>query len=156
MKISRTLMALCIAVSVFMGAALIFAQAGQTSAPGTYKITIHMTGFRNEKGKAGTLVFCQPKGWPESNDDACRHGSVPIHNGQATAVYEGFKPGRYAIVALHDENENKKLDRNFLHIPKEGFGFPNGIKVNLTPPSWEAASVNVAGDTTVEIKMQYK
>lgn len=122
----------------------------------TYTLTIHMTGFRNGKGLAGVLVFCSPRGWPETNDDACRHGSVPIHNGDATIQFEGLKAGTYAAVALHDENKNKKLDRNFLGVPKEGFGFPNNIKVGLKTPSYEAASFQMNGDTKLEIKMQYK
>jgi uncharacterized protein (DUF2141 family) len=133
----------------------------QSNPPGdnqgdTYKLTIHMTGFRSEVGAAGVLVFCSPKGWPETNDDACRHGSVPIHNGEATISFDGLKKGTYAAVALHDENKNKKLDRNFLHIPKEGFGFPNNLHVGLSAPSYEAASFPINGNTTVEIKMQYK
>ena len=122
----------------------------------TYTLTIHMTGFRSGVGAAGVLVFCSPKGWPESNADACEHKSVPIQNGEATIKFDGLKAGTYAAVALHDENMNKKLDRNFLGIPKEGFGFPNNIKVGLRPPSYEAASFKVDGDTTVEIKIQYK
>jgi uncharacterized protein (DUF2141 family) len=122
----------------------------------TYTLTIHMAGFRSEKGVAGVLVFCSPQGWPERNDDACQHKSVPIHNGEATMFFNGIKPGTYAAVALHDENKNKKLDRNFIGIPKEGFGFPNNIHVGLTPPSYERASFKVNGDTKIEIKMQYK
>lgn len=122
----------------------------------TYTLTVHMTGFRSETGDAGVLVFCTPKGWPESNADACKHRSVPIHNGEATIQFDGLKAGTYAAVALHDENMNKKMDRNFLGIPKEGFGFPHDLKVGLRAPSWNAASFRVDGDTTIQIKMQYK
>jgi uncharacterized protein (DUF2141 family) len=150
----------------FIGALLllilsVIAASAQNKPPAdaqgtTYTLSIHMTGFRSAVGAAGVLVFCSPKGWPESNADACEHKSVPIENGEATIKFDGLKAGTYAAVALHDENMNKKLDRNFLGIPKEGFGFPNNIKVGLRPPSYEAASFKVDGDTAVEIKIQYK
>lgn len=148
----------CIVMFLLAGAVALPAQnnsPGETQGT-TYTLTIHMTGFRSEVGAAGVLVFCTAKGWPESNEDACEHKSVPIHNGEATIQFDGLKAGTYAAVGLHDENMNKKLDRNFLGIPKEGFGFPHDIKVGLRPPSWDAASFKVDGDTTIEIKMQYK
>jgi len=37
----------------------------------------------------------------------------------------GIPPGTYAIACYHDENDNGKLDTNFLGIPKEGTGASN-------------------------------
>ena len=41
-------------------------------------------------------------------------------------------------------------------FPKEGFGFANNPHVGLSAPAFSASTVKVTGDTTVEIKMQYK
>ena len=114
-----------------------------------------MTGFRNNVGNAGATIFNNPDGWPENNDKALHHNGVPIENGQATIKFQ-VPPGTYAIAALHDENKNHKLDRNFIGYPKEGFGFANNPHVGLKAPAFSAATVKVTGDTTVEIKMQYK
>tara|TARA_B100000795_G_scaffold26211_1_gene17411 strand:- start:670 stop:1092 length:423 start_codon:yes stop_codon:yes gene_type:complete len=57
-------------------------------------------------------------------------------------TYKGsFKipPGTYAIGAYIDENENEKLDTNFLSIPKEQYGFSNNAKA-FGIPKFEAAS----------------
>jgi uncharacterized protein (DUF2141 family) len=119
-------------------------------------VKIHVTGFRNRKGLAGGAVFASPAGWPENTKLAVVHGGFPIGNGEATEVFQ-VPPGRYAIVAIHDENKNHKLDRNFLGIPIEGFGFANNPHVLLTAPSFQTASVNVGCPaTTIEIHLIYK
>jgi uncharacterized protein (DUF2141 family) len=58
---------------------------------------------------------------------------------------------------LHDENKNEKLDRNFLSIPTEGFGFANNPRVFLTAPPFAQASVDVTCPVTeINVKMIYK
>ena len=119
-------------------------------------LEIHVTGFRNEKGKAGGTVFASPDGWPEANDKALVHGGFPIENNQATEEFQ-IPPGTYAVAVIHDENSNHKLDRNFLGIPKEGFGFANNPRVLLTAPPFAAASVQVSCPLTrIEIHLIYK
>ena len=48
--------------------------------------------------------------------------------------------GIYAIGLYIDANKNKKLDTNFLGIPKEQFGFSNDARGTLGPPDFESAS----------------
>ena len=119
-------------------------------------LRIHVTGFRSDKGKAGGVIFAAPAGWPEDRSRAVAHGGFEIHDKQ---VMEEFKvpPGKYAVAVIHDENENQKLDRNFLGIPKEGFGFANNPRVLLSAPSFQAASTEVACPATeIEIRLIYK
>jgi len=119
-------------------------------------LRIHVTGFRDDKGKAGGVIFASPAGWPEDRSKAVAHGGFDIHNEQVTEEFE-VPPGRYGIAVIHDENENQKLDRNFLGIPKEGFGFANNPRVLLSAPSFQAASTEVACPVTeIQISLIYK
>ena len=120
-------------------------------------LIIHVTGFRNPKGDAGGTLFSSPKGWPEDTTKAYQHGPFPITGDHATLTFEHVAPGRYAVAVIHDENMNHKLDRNFLGIPKEGFGFANNPHVTLSAPSWDAAAINVGcPTTTTDVKLIYK
>jgi uncharacterized protein (DUF2141 family) len=123
------------------------ALAHQTPAANTCSLIVHIDGFRNQKGDAGLSVFNSADGWPEDNDKSFQHGGHPF-TGTATTITLQVPPGRYALVALHDENSNHKLDRNMFHIPKEGFGFTNNPKVVLSPPSYDTAAIPVACPTT--------
>jgi uncharacterized protein (DUF2141 family) len=156
------------AIGVYMGLALgcVAAWAQQDDAP-RYSATaangqplctlrIHVTGFRNDKGKAGGTVFASPDGWPEQNSKSLVHGPFPIANEQAIEEFH-LPPGKYAVGVIHDENMNHKLDRNFLGIPKEGFGFANNPRVMLSAPSFEAAAIQISCPVTeIEIHLIYK
>jgi uncharacterized protein (DUF2141 family) len=128
------------------------------AAPGKTLCTlrIHVTGFRNNQGKAGGTVFATADGWPENNSKAVVHGGFPISGNQAMESFQ-VPAGRYGVAVIHDENRNHKLDRNFLGIPKEGFGFANNPKVGLSTPSFQAASVDVGCPVTqIDIQLIYK
>jgi len=119
-------------------------------------LQVHVIGFRNNKGAAGGLVFASPAGWPEDRSKPVVQGGFPIANRQAEEVFQ-VPPGRYGVVVIHDENANMKLDRNFLGIPEEGFGFANNPRVLLSAPSFQAASVPVhCPATKIEIRLIYK
>ena len=119
-------------------------------------LTIHITGFRDNKGTAGGVVFASPEGWPEDRDKAIVSGGFPIADRQAFQTYQ-VPPGRYAAVVIHDENSNMKLDRNFFGIPREGFGFSNNPHVVFSAPSFQNAEVPVACPSTqLEIRLIYK
>jgi uncharacterized protein (DUF2141 family) len=132
------------------------ALAHQTSATANCTLTVHIDGFRNQKGDAGLSIFNAADGWPENNDKSLQHGGHPF-TGTATTITLQVPPGRYALVALHDENSNHKLDRNLFGIPKEGFGFTNNPKVVLSAPSFDTAAIPVACPTTeTTIHLIYK
>jgi len=122
-------------------------------------LRIHVDGFRNTKGNLGTVVFTTPEGWPENLEKSYRHGPAPIDPStrKAMAVWQNLPPGDYAVAAIHDENSNHKLDRNFIGIPKEGFGFANNPHVALSAPAFSAAKVHVGCPATdVTIHLIYK
>ncbi len=132
------------------------ALAHQSSATNTCALVIHIDGFRNQKGDAGLSVFNSADGWPDNNDKALQHGPHPF-SGIATTITLQVPPGRYALVALHDENSNHKLDKNMFGIPKEGFGFSNNPHVILTAPPFDTAAMPVACPTTeTTIHLIYK
>jgi uncharacterized protein (DUF2141 family) len=133
------------------------AAAWSASAGGNCSLIIHVTGFRNTKGLLGAELFTSAAGWPEDVDKSYRHDHFPIEGDHATARFDHIPAGRYGVVVLHDENENKKLDRNLFLVPKEGFGFANNPHVLLTAPPIEKATIPVTCPvTTTEVHLIYK
>ena len=61
--------------------------------------------------------------------------------------------GVYAIGIFVDVNRNNKMDRNFIGIPKEQYGFSNDARGNFGPPSFAEASFTVSGDMALEINL---
>jgi uncharacterized protein (DUF2141 family) len=121
-------------------------------------LAVQVDGFRNGKGVIGGAVFKTPDGWPESDREALVRNAVPV-SGKPRVVlsFPDVPPGRYAIVVLHDENRNHRLDRNIFRVPKEGFGFANNPHVGLSAPSWKDSSIEVSCPATeVNIHLIYK
>ncbi|MBS1802902.1 MAG: DUF2141 domain-containing protein [Acidobacteria bacterium] len=128
-------------------------------APSGCTLRIHVDGLRNSVGVIGTAIFRTRGGWPEDMSKAVNHWPTPIAENarEATAVMENLPAGDYGVVAIHDENKNHKLDRNFIEIPKEGFGFANNPHVGLSAPSFDAAVVHVVCPVTeINIHLIYK
>lgn len=126
-----------------------------TPEPELCLLKVHATGFRNEKGSADAAVFASAVDWPEGHKDFA-HDASPISHGQSTISFH-VPPGRYGVVVLHDENMNYKMDRDFLGIPKEGFGFSENPHVVLTAPSFRQASFQVTCPaTSINVKIIYK
>ena len=71
-------------------------------------------------------------------------------------MVQDLAPGRYALSAFHDENDNGELDTNLMGIPSEGYGFGNDASAAFGPPSFEAAAVDVdAASGVTALTMAY-
>lgn len=160
MRIDRKLHALCAILAICTSGPL-RAQAASPEPRPEIRCTlrIHVDGLRNATGVVGAAIFKSRDGWPEDMSKTVHHWPTPISAGasEATAVMENLPPGDYGVVVIHDENKNHKLDRNFLGVPKEGFGFANNPHVGLSTPSFDAAIVHVAcPQTQIDIHIIYK
>ena len=62
--------------------------------------------------------------------------------------------GKYAIALFIDKNKNNKIDKNFIGIPKEQFGFSNNAMGKLSAPSFEKAMFEVKGNTIQNIELK--
>jgi uncharacterized protein (DUF2141 family) len=134
-------------------------QDASAAASSACTLRIHVDGLRNSKGVVGSVIFKSPDGWPEDTTRSFRHGPTPIpaRERQVVVVWNNLPPGDYGVAAIHDENSNARLDRNFIGIPKEGFGFANNPHVGLSAPPFAAAVVHVqCPSTETSIHLQYK
>ncbi|MEM1396957.1 MAG: DUF2141 domain-containing protein [Pseudomonadota bacterium] len=83
----------------------------------------------------------------------CPYGaSEPATKGQVTLVVEDVAPGTYGIVALHDKNENGKLDFKWYGPPSEAYGASNNPPPRMGPAKWEDISFEV-GDEDLEFSI---
>jgi uncharacterized protein (DUF2141 family) len=145
------------AVAAVLAGNAAWAQSGAAD-PHICTLRIHVDGFRNTRGNLGTAVFASPNGWPEDMSKSYRYGPAPIDKSNRTAEGDWqIPPGTYGVEAIHDENGNARLDRNFLGIPKEGFGFANNPHVSFGPAPFRAALVHVTCPvTSITIHLIYK
>ncbi|RYZ77170.1 MAG: DUF2141 domain-containing protein [Proteobacteria bacterium] len=142
---------------IFQAGALVLAMGlGQFAmAAPKADLTISISGMRNAKGSVLVAVFKDGVGFPSDNDKA--HDNLKLTPGQAQKfVLEDLPPGDYAIALLHDENNNGRMDKKAVFLPKEGFGFSNDAMGTMGPPSYKKAKFTVtAPKTSIRLKMKY-
>jgi uncharacterized protein (DUF2141 family) len=121
-------------------------------------LTVHVTGARNSKGKIRAALFQDSKGFPNDPSRAVQTQAADIDPQTLSAqiAFTDLREGVYAVSVFHDENMNQKLDKNFVGIPKEGYGASNNPKKKMGPPSFEETRFQLSGaQQSVEIKLIY-
>lgn len=116
-------------------------------ADGSSIIVVQVDGLRSGRGEVIGALFRSESGWTVEGREVatCR---ARIHGRHAACVIEGVSAGTYAFAYLHDENGNGVLDRDFLGLPREGFGFSNDAAPSLGAPSYQSASFRHDGAGT--------
>jgi len=73
-----------------------------------------------------------------------------IESNSCTVIFKDVPKGTYAISFFHDENENKKMDTNFLGIPSEDYGCSNNATGFMGPPRWDDAKFVVKNESLTQ------
>jgi uncharacterized protein (DUF2141 family) len=76
--------------------------------------------------------------------------------GTQSVVFTNLKPGPYAVIAFHDENDDGKLDVNSWGVPIEGYGFSNNAEGFLAAPSFKKAAIMLESpDRAITLTLKY-
>ncbi len=78
--------------------------------------------------------------------------SSEIKDGKAIFTFTDLEPGEYALVALHDKNDNKKMDFEPTGRPSEAFGISNNVML-MGPPQWTDAKFEL-GTTPLDMEIR--
>ncbi len=105
-------------------------------------LRVHIIGLRNDEGIIGCLLYRSADGFPGEADKAVQKvvGEISRRNRRtATCVFRNVPAGRYAVTVGHDENSNRRMDRNAVGIPTEGWGTSRDAPARFGPPSFDDA-----------------
>lgn len=81
-----------------------------------------------------------------------KNAKSKIEDGKITATFENVAPGTYAIMALHDENDNNAMDFEDSGMPKESYGMSNN-PMSYGPPQFATAKFEI---TTEDLDMNIR
>jgi uncharacterized protein (DUF2141 family) len=133
----------------------LFLLASLPAAASAGELTVTISDIRNDSGYVLAAVYDNEAGFLKP---PLARVSVKFKAAAGTASFAlpDLPPGKYAIVAFHDENDNGKLDRNSLGAPTEGFGFSNDARGTGGPPSFAAAAITFDGASkALKIPLDY-
>lgn len=137
------------------------AQPPATPPSASAKVTVKINGLHNDRGNVCLSMFNSPEGYPDSASSAVLADCFAVIGRSFEIKIENVAPGTYAIALWHDENRDKKLNYNFLGIPKEGLAFSQNGKPKISPPpgppsfSSIAFEVKAGESVTTDTQMSY-
>lgn len=118
-------------------------------------LALTVNGLQNDQGTVRVALFNTSEAYNKSAEDegAFQNVEIPIQKGVAHYAFSAIPYGDYAIKLYHDENSNKKLDTNFVGIPKEPYGFSNNARGTFSAPGYAEAKFTLdAANKAMEIK----
>ena len=123
------------------------------SAKGT--IIVKINNCRSDNGLILIALYNSEQAYMNESK-AIEKKIISIKDQKATIKFENIPYGQYAFVFFHDENKNTKLDKNFMGIPKEGYGFSNAANGTFGPPSFSKSKFELKqAELTAEVNMGY-
>ncbi len=69
----------------------------------------------------------------------------PAKAGEVTLTFENVEPGTYAIMVMHDANDNKQMDMDANGMPMENYGM-TGDANPYGPPTFDGAKFEATGE----------
>jgi uncharacterized protein (DUF2141 family) len=119
-----------------------------TARSQTVNITVTVNNIKSSKGTINVCVYNKETGFPEKPNLAIKCTNSTASKSVMQITIEGITPGKYAISAHHDENNDGKVNTNFLGIPKEPTGASNGAKAKMGPPKFGDAVIVIDKNKT--------
>jgi len=116
-----------------------------TAGASAATVEVRVSGVAAGKGKVNVAV-CDKERFLKQ----CSYsGSAPAKTAETSVTVKDVPPGHWAVLAYQDENENNALDRSFIGVPKENYGFSRDARGKFGPPGFEDAAIEVKDGTTV-------
>lgn len=136
--------------SFALAVAVSLAAAGPAAAA---DLTVELHGIRAQTGVVKIAVVDSQDAWDGKAAPLQGRGAPP-RGESASFTFKDLKPGSYAVMITHDENDNGKLDTNVMGMPLEGYGFSNNPRVSRKP-TWDEARFSVIdSDVAIDVELR--
>jgi uncharacterized protein (DUF2141 family) len=113
------------------------------------------TSVRSDQGKLYVRVYDKKDDW--LSDRYRTQKSVTVagnRTGDKVTVELLLPAGEYALSVFQDVNDDGKLERNFIGMPKEPAGLSNNLQPKFGPPKYKDAKFAVAVGAVTEQKIE--
>jgi uncharacterized protein (DUF2141 family) len=143
-------------LSVGVSFSLLSASAFADRPPDSRSTVVVRVGpLRNANGSLGCRLHPSGEGFPmDATGTVTRR--VKLDGTTARCDFENVAPGTYAVVVHHDENDNKKFDKNLLGVPLEGYGVSNNRTYALSAPRWAESKFVVGRGTNPKLAISVR
>ncbi|HNW83703.1 MAG TPA: DUF2141 domain-containing protein, partial [bacterium] len=107
----------------------------------------------------GTLyltLYNKDDGYPTDSTKAFAKNMKKVTAVTEKVVFKDIPFGTYAVSVWHDQNDNQKMEKSLIGIPKEGMGVSNDAKGKMGPPKFKDAKFVIDKEKTeISITLRY-
>jgi uncharacterized protein (DUF2141 family) len=135
---------------IILTIAILFSGILHMNAQETFNLTVNIAGLNTDKGSLLVGVYSTKENFLKK---PFKSDIIKIINKKSMVIFKEIPKGEYAVSFVHDENDNKKMDTNFIGIPKEDFGCSNNATGFMGPPKYEDAKFQLTKNKTINIKI---
>lgn len=125
--------------SIILSIALLFSIGILAQEVKGVSIEVTVDNLTNNEGK---VVFALHTSETFMVSQGVKNAESKIEDGKVTVIFDGVAPGSYAIMALHDQNENGRMDYEPNGMPKESYGTSNNT-MSYGPPQFAESKFEV-------------
>ncbi len=109
----------------------------------TSNVLVRADGLKDNKGQVCYALFNTSGDFLEV---PFRRGVATISGKKSHVLFTNIPHGTYALAVFHDRNKNFKLDKNFVGVPSELYGFSQNARGTFGPPDWKDAKFTLTGE----------
>jgi uncharacterized protein (DUF2141 family) len=119
------------------------------------RLSVPVSGLRNDEGVVRCGLYAAPEAFPKAGQES-RGVVAKIKGGQAMCVFNGLKPGTYAVAAFHAANDETQMQYGMFGKPKEGYGFSRNPPAGMGAPAFASAAFDFTGGAlSAPIRLNY-
>lgn len=124
-------------------------------AAGDANLRVVATNVTSDQGKLHVRVYDQKDDWLSDRYRTQKIVAVAGNRLDDRVTVELLLPaGEYALSVFQDVDDDGKLERNFIGIPKEPAGLSNNVRPKFGPPKYKDAKFALTVDALTEQKIE--
>ena len=131
---------------------ILMAGAGLAQA----SVILTVSNVQSDKGVCRACLFDSEEAFDSKASKPVQCASAIIKDRRSQLQFNGLSTGSYAIFVYHDENNNEQLDRNFIGIPKEGYGASRNKLPYASAPSFQENSFTIQNKTRITLPVRLR
>jgi len=120
------------------------------------KVVANITNIRSDNGVCRVCLFNSESSFSGEGGKPFECLTLTVKNKQAQGIFNNVPNGTYALFVFHDKNNNNKMDKNFLGIPKEGYGASQNKLPFASAPNFNDNKFTIANNSTVNIVIKMR
>lgn len=116
------------------------------------KLTVVIDNIKEIKGDIFIGLYDKAESFPTPGK-FFKNIAVKVKGKIVKYTFDNLDKKNYAIALYHDENGDGKINKNFIGIPTEGYGFSRNFKPSISAPDFDQTKIKLEQDKEITISL---